>query len=243
MVRPDAARLISRIAMLPSGVSMDAMANEVPSPIDVAALRRDYMQRGLDESDLASDPFRQFETWFHEACACGAIREPNAMVLATTSSEGHPHARFVLLKGLGPEGFVFFTNYESDKARELAAQPHAALTFGWLELERQVRIEGVASRTSRESVEAYFKTRPRGSRLGAWASPQSKVIASRQSLETRLADAETRFPDEIPVPEAWGGYCVRPERMEFWQGRSNRLHDRLRYVRQDGGWRVERLAP
>jgi pyridoxamine 5'-phosphate oxidase len=219
------------------------MSTELPSFPEVAALRRDYMQRGLTESDLAADPFTQFEAWFREAHACPAIREANAMVLATVSAEGHPHARFVLLKGFGTEGFVFFTNYESEKARDLAARPYAALTFGWLELERQVRIEGVVSRTSREAVEAYFRTRPRGSRLGAWASHQSEIISDRAVLEEQLAEADARFPGEVPPPDNWGGYCVIPDRIEFWQGRTNRLHDRLRYCKNGAGWMIERLAP
>ena len=165
------------------------------------------------------------------------------MVLATISHDGRPHARYVLLKGFGPEGFVFFTHYESEKARDLALHPHAALTFGWLELERQVRIEGTVSRTSRAAVEAYFKTRPRGSRLGAWASPQSEIIAGRAVLEARLAEADARFPDDVPAPATWGGYCLAPERIEFWQGRTNRLHDRLRYAKNAAGWIIERLAP
>ena len=211
--------------------------------IDVAALRRDYMQRGLDESDLAPDPFTQFALWFQDALSCPAIREPNAMVLATVSAGGQPHARFVLLKGYGPEGFVFFTNYESDKGRELAGQPRAALTFGWIELERQVRIEGAVTKTSRAAVEAYFKKRPRGSCLGAWASSQSAVIDGRSVLEAQLAEADARFPGEVPAPETWGGYSLAPERIEFWQGRTNRLHDRLRYRRVGPEWITERLAP
>jgi pyridoxamine 5'-phosphate oxidase len=217
-------------------------ASETPS-IDVAALRRDYMQRGLSETDLAGDPFTQFAAWFEDALNCPAIREANAMVLATVSPDGQPHARYVLLKGYSPEGFAFYTNYESDKAHELAAQPRAAITFGWIDLERQVRIEGTVTRTTRAAVEAYFKTRPRGSCLGAWASPQSTVIADRSLLETRLAEAEARFPGEVPAPESWGGYILAPEQIEFWQGRTNRLHDRLRYRRLDGAWTVERLAP
>jgi pyridoxamine 5'-phosphate oxidase len=219
------------------------MPSDASLQVDVAALRRDYMQRGLDESDLAPDPFTQFETWFREACDCPAICEPNAMVLATVSPDGHPHARVMLLKGFSPEGFVFFTNYESDKARELASHPYAALTFAWIELERQVRVEGAISRTSRATAETYFKARPRGSCLGAWASTQSSVIANRAVLETRLAEAEARFPGEIPLPDTWGGFCVAPEQIEFWQGRTNRLHDRLRYRRKDKVWMVERLAP
>jgi pyridoxamine 5'-phosphate oxidase len=209
----------------------------------VSDLRRDYMQRGLGESDLAADPFTQFTAWFNDALNCPAIREANAMVLSTVSPDGQPHARYVLLKGYGPEGFVFFTNYESDKGRELAAQPRAALTFGWIDLERQVRIEGTVTRTTRAAVEAYFRTRPRGSCLGAWASAQSAVIADRSVLETGLAEAEARFPGEVPAPEAWGGYLLAPEQIEFWQGRTNRLHDRLRYRKQNGAWIVERLAP
>jgi pyridoxamine 5'-phosphate oxidase len=165
------------------------------------------------------------------------------MVLATVSPDGQPHARYVLLKGYGPEGFVFFTNYESDKARELTERPRAALTFGWIDLERQVRVEGTVIRTTRAAVEAYFKTRPRGSCLGAWASTQSAVIAGRSVLEARLAEANARFPGDVPAPDAWGGYVVSPEQIEFWQGRTNRMHDRLRYRKSGDIWMVERLAP
>jgi pyridoxamine 5'-phosphate oxidase len=214
-----------------------------PSSSEIAALRRDYMLRGLDEAELDADPFRQFGLWFQEARDSGAIKEPNAMVLSTVSQDGKPHARFVLLKGFDAEGFVFFTNYRSEKGRDLEANPRAALTFGWIELERQVRIEGAVSKTPRAAVEVYFQTRPRGSRLGAWASDQSDVISSRGVLEARLAEADARFPEDVPPPPEWGGYRVAPEQIEFWQGRTNRLHDRLVYRRENGSWLIERLAP
>ncbi len=202
------------------------------------------MQRGLAEANLNPDPVRQFAAWFQEALNCPAIAEANAMVLSTVSADLRPHARYVLLKGFDADGFVFFTNQQSDKGRELEGNAHAALTFGWIEQERQVRIEGVATKTPREAVEAYFRTRPRGSRLGAWASAQSRVIADRSSLESELAEAEARFPgDDVPPPPEWGGYRVAPERMEFWQGRTNRLHDRLLYRRDGAKWIIERLAP
>jgi pyridoxamine 5'-phosphate oxidase len=209
-----------------------------------ADLRRDYMQRGLDFADLDADPLRQFTRWFDDAVNSKVIAEPNAMTLSTITPEGHPSARIVLLKGADAAGFVFFSNYNSDKGRDLAANPRAALTFGWIELERQVRIEGTVTKTSRAAVEAYFRMRPRGSRLGAWASHQSEVIPDRDVLVARLAEAEARFPGEdVPPPEEWGGYCVTPERIEFWQGRQNRLHDRFRYRCEGGMWVIERLSP
>jgi pyridoxamine 5'-phosphate oxidase len=214
-----------------------------PSSPQIADLRRDYMLRGLDEGDLDPSPFRQFEIWFKAALDSEAIAEPNAMVLSTVSPEGQPRGRFVLLKGFSEEGFVFFTNYQSAKGRALAANPRAALTFGWIELERQVCIEGQVVKTAQVAVEAYFQTRPRGSRLGAWASEQSVVIPNRAGLEARLAEADARFGDEVPPPGEWGGFCLVPERIEFWQGRTNRLHDRLRYRREGEKWVIERLAP
>jgi pyridoxamine 5'-phosphate oxidase len=219
------------------------MSINVRSASEVAALRRDYMQRGLDEADLAPDPIQQFTRWFQEALECPAIVEPNAMVLATVSPEGQPHARYVLLKGFDAKGFVFFTNYCSEKGRELEANPRAALTFGWIEQERQIRIEGAVGQMPRSAVEAYFNTRPRGSRLGAWASNQSEVIPGRAILDARFADAEAHFPDDVPPPATWGGYRLAPERVEFWQGRINRLHDRFRYRIDGAGWIIERLAP
>jgi len=199
---------------------------------------------GLVESDANPDPLLQFQKWFAEALAA-QIKEPNAMVLATVGPGGRPSTRTVLLKGVDARGFSFFTNYESRKALELAANPHAALTFPWLELERQVGVEGTVSKLPREESQAYFQIRPRGSRLGAWASRQSGVIPGRAFLEERLKQLEARYPgEEIPLPPNWGGYMLAPERIEFWQGRPDRLHDRLRYTRRpDGTWVIERLSP
>jgi pyridoxamine 5'-phosphate oxidase len=219
------------------------MSTDLPSASEVAALRRDYMQRALNEADLAPDPVQQFARWFQEALDCPAIAEANAMVLSTVSPEGRPHARFILLKGFDASGFVFFTNYNSEKGRDLAADPRAALTFGWIEQERQIRVEGAVGQIPRSAVEAYFQTRPRGSRLGAWASNQSEVIPNRAVLEARLAEADARFPDDVPPPATWGGFRLAPERFEFWQGRTNRLHDRLRYRKDGAAWIIERLAP
>jgi pyridoxamine 5'-phosphate oxidase len=219
------------------------MSIGLPSSSEVSAMRRDYMQRALDEADLSPDPIKQFDLWFQEARNCPVIAEANAMVLATVSPEGQPHARFVLLKGFDAKGFVFFTNYVSEKGHDLDSEPRAALTFGWIEQERQVRIEGVVGQMPRSAVEAYFQTRPRGSRLGAWASNQSEVIATRAVLEERLAEADAHFPNDVPPPATWGGYRLAPEKIEFWQGRTNRLHDRLRYRKDGSKWIIERLAP
>jgi pyridoxamine 5'-phosphate oxidase len=210
---------------------------------DLAARREDYARGGLVESDLASDPVAMFERWYADAVAAG-LHEPNAMAVATASPEGVPSSRFVLLKGVSADGFVFFTNLGSRKGHELLANPRCALLFPWHPLERQVRVEGHAVELPRADVEAYFSSRPRGSQLGAWASHQSQVVGGRAALDEAYADAEARFDGvDVPVPDEWGGFLVRPERVEFWQGRTGRMHDRLVYRRLDGGWATERLAP
>lgn len=210
----------------------------------LAQLRREYTLAGLHEQDLDPDPLRQFQKWFDEVLKAGLV-EPNAMVLATTDKSGQPSSRLVLLKQVDPRGFVFFTNYLSRKGRELALNPRAALTFPWQALERQVGVAGTVAKISREESEAYFKLRPRGSRLGANVSRQSEVVSGREELERKLAQLETQYPgEEIPTPAQWGGYVLAPMEIEFWQGRPNRLHDRLRYTRQeDHTWLIERLSP
>ncbi len=211
--------------------------------MSLADLRKDYSLAGLLEKDLARDPFRQFEKWFQEAEAA-KLPEPNAMVLATSARNGQPGARIVLLKGVDGRGFVFYTNYESRKGRDLEAQARAALTFPWITLERQVIIEGTVTKVSREESEAYFHTRPRLSQLAAWASPQSTIISGRGVIEESLKVLEKKYAgQEVPLPPQWGGYRVAPETVEFWQGRRSRLHDRLRYRREKDTWIVERLAP
>ncbi len=205
--------------------------------------RQDCNRLSLTEGMLDPDPIRQFHEWF-EAATLSEIPEPNAMVLATASPAGRPSARIVLLRGYDERGFVFFTNYESRKGRELAANPHAALVFHWHDLERQVRVEGPVVQISAEESDSYFQGRPVGSRLGAWASRQSEVIADREILGARMRALELQYADrEIPRPEYWGGYRVVPTIIEFWQGRPSRLHDRLRYSRSDRGWLIERLSP
>lgn len=211
--------------------------------MSIADLRRDYRSHVLVESEAAADPLIQFRQWFDEAIRAELL-EPNAMTLATVAPDGSPAARIVLLKGLDDTGFVFFTNYESAKGRQLTHQPRACLLFFWGELERQVRITGQVERLPEEESLAYFRSRPRGSQLGAWASPQSRVIASRDELDTQLAQLEAHYADaDIPLPPFWGGYRVIPAAVEFWQGRPSRLHDRLLYSRAEGEWTRVRLAP
>lgn len=209
----------------------------------LADLRVDYGREPLDEAAMQADPFGQFRAWFDEAVASG-IREPNAMVLGTAEAGGRVSCRTVLLKGFDGRGFVFYTNHGSRKGSQLAANPRAALLFPWVDLERQVEIEGAVERVSEEESGEYFRSRPRGSRLGAWVSEQSAEIESREVLLRRLAELEAEFGNgEIPKPDFWGGYRVVPDSMEFWQGGHDRLHDRFLYRREGGGWRRVRLSP
>jgi pyridoxamine 5'-phosphate oxidase len=213
--------------------------------MSISDLRREYARARLDEADVSHDPFVEFARWFAEAQEA-QLRDPNAMTLATATADGSPSARIVLLKAFDERGFVFFTDYRSRKGAELEANPRAALVFYWGELDRQVRITGGVALTSPEESERYFKSRPLGSRLGAWASHQSQVIPGRAALEADLREVEARYADgEVPLPDHWGGYRVVPDTIEFWQGRESRLHDRIRYVREKGGkgWKVERLSP
>lgn len=211
---------------------------------NIADIRRDYQLRTLLESDIAANPFEQFNTWWDDAVN-SEIDEINAMTLATASATGIPSARIVLLKSVTEEGFVFFTNYNSHKGKELEENPHACLVFFWKELERQVRITGKVKKVPAAESDAYFNSRPAGSRIGAWASPQSEVIASREVIEQHIVQYEEEFAgSEISRPAHWGGYLVEPGIIEFWQGRSNRLHDRIQYSKQeDGSWTIDRLAP
>ena len=211
---------------------------------DLASLRRNYARESLTEADVNPDPIAQFDHWFREALN-SELSEPNAMTVATATRDGRPSARTILLKGFDHRGFVFYTNYESRKGQELDENPQAAILFNWLELERQIRIEGAVERVSQEESEAYFQSRPKGSQIGAWASPQSRVLPERGELEAKVAELTTTFKhdDVLPLPPFWGGYRVRPDVIEFWQGRENRLHDRIRFTKTETGWNIERLAP
>ena len=212
----------------------------------LAALRQEYALGALNETEVDPDPIQQFRRWLDEAIKA-ELAEPNALTLATADRTGRPFARVVLLKDCDADGLVFYTSYRSDKGQQLAENPHAALVFLWLELERQVRVEGTVSKVSAAESEAYFRTRPRENRLGALASRQSQIVGDRQTLDARYQQLAAQYPneeDDIPMPNQWGGYRVKPEMFEFWQGRHGRMHDRLRYQRQkDGGWRLERLEP
>ncbi len=210
--------------------------------MDLAALRQEYMRAGLHEKNLAPDPFAQFGNWFDEALQSG-IALPNAMTLATATKKGRPSARAVLLKGFDAHGFVFYTHYRSRKGRELEQNPQAMLLFCWEELERQVGIEGRVEQVSAAESDRYFASRPLGARLSAIVSPQSETVAGREDLETRLEEAAKRWRDAPPRPPHWGGYRLAPDRFEFWQGRRDRLHDRLCYRKSGGVWKIERLAP
>jgi len=217
---------------------------KMETPRDPTASRYEHAARGLRRRDLDPDPIKQFSNWFTAAIEA-EIRDVNAMSLATAGRDAKPSVRVVLLKGFDQDGFVFFTNYESEKGVQLEANPYASLAFYWIELDRQIRIAGKTEKTSRQESEGYFHSRPIGSQLGAWASRQSEVLDGRRVLDARMVEMTERFGDNpIPLPPHWGGYRVKPDTMEFWQGRPNRLHDRFRYRRQtDGSWLIERLAP
>lgn len=213
---------------------------------NIENIRKSYLQNSLDEKDLFPDPMNMFYKWWDEALD-SEIVEPNAMTLATVSTNGQPSARIVLLKGASAEGFEFYSNYESQKAREMEHNPKVALIFLWKELERQIRIEGIADKLSKEKSQVYFQSRPRGSQIGAWASAQSKVIPDRKVLEEAVEKISEQFEnvDPLPCPDQWGGYMVKPNLIEFWQGRPERLHDRFRYTKneKEENWMIDRLAP
>ncbi|GAB3970241.1 pyridoxamine 5'-phosphate oxidase [Spirosoma terrae] len=212
-------------------------------PSTISDLRKEYTLNGLDKADVLADPIAQFRIWFNAALQAN-VPEPNAMYISTVTEDGRPDGRIVLLKDILDTGFVFYTNYESRKGKELTSHPFAAITFFYQELERQVRIEGRVEKVSPEQSDDYFNSRPRGSQLGAWVSNQSSVIENRDVLETRQHELEFRFADQpIPRPPHWGGYQVIPDAIEFWQGRPSRLHDRIRYRKENDNWIIERLAP
>jgi pyridoxamine 5'-phosphate oxidase len=209
---------------------------------DLADLRRDYSGKELTKAVVDPDPIAQFSTWLDEALN-SEITDANAMIVSTVDVNCRPSSRVVLLKGLDDRGFVFFTNYESRKGADLANDPNISLTFFWPQLQRQVHVSGIAEKTSRQESETYFKSRPLDSQIGAWASHQSTVIESRETLEMSFQEIRERFGDDVPLPPFWGGYRVTPSQLEFWQGRASRLHDRIVYKRENGAWTIERLSP
>lgn len=242
-IAPMAKRLFSASQMADLGHAMQVRRGIVPAGERVAAMRKDYERAQLSETDVDADPIRQFETWFEEALKA-AVDEPNAMALSTVDANGRPSSRIVLVKQFDPRGFTWYTNYDSQKGQQLCANPHAALLFFWRELERQVRIEGKVERTSAEESDTYFASRPLNSRLAAIASQQSRPIASRSDLERHYEEAAAQYGEQPPRPAHWGGYRLVPERIEFWQGRASRFHDRIVYTRQpDGNWTRQRLQP
>jgi pyridoxamine 5'-phosphate oxidase len=210
----------------------------------LAEIRKEYSKSSLDITTIHKNPFSQFSHWFDEAISA-KVNEPNAMNLSTVTADGRPSGRMVLLKGIENEKFVFYTNYQSNKGKNLEANPACALTFFWPELERQVRISGVAERTDKETSERYFQSRPRASQIGAWASPQDSIIANREILEARVGEIEKRYEgiEKLPKPQQWGGYSIDPFEIEFWQGRPNRLHDRILFTKVNNKWQINRLAP
>lgn len=211
---------------------------------DPAGLRETYRRDRLDEDDVAATWIEQLRQWFEQAVADPSVLEPNAVQLATAGRDGRPSVRTVLAKAINADGIVFYTNYDSAKGHDLAVNPQASVVFVWLSLQRQVRLTGAVRRVDRHTTQAYFDSRPRGSRLGAWASPQSQVVASRAELDERLAEAAARFPDDpVPAPPHWGGFLLAPDEVEFWQGRPDRMHDRIRFRHEGGDWVRERLAP
>ena len=212
--------------------------------MNIADIRKDYKLQSLSEKDVAKDPIQQFEKWFQQAID-GEVPEPNALTLSTVSPQGKPSARILLLKGMEEGGFIFYTNYESKKAQELLQNPFASMTFHWVEMERQVRIEGRTQKLSQEQSTKYFQSRPKGSQIGAWVSPQSQEIPNRKFLETKQAELEEQFADKdvLEKPAHWGGYILMPDYIEFWQGRSSRLHDRIIYEQVQDDWNIKRLAP
>ncbi len=212
-------------------------------PEYINKLRHDFAKMSLDESMVDPDPLKQFDKWFHDAVS-GKVDEPNAMVLSTVNSENRPSSRVLLMRNYDAQGFGFYTNYKSRKAQEIANYPNASLLFFWPQLERQIRIEGMLEKQLAEESDTYFNSRPRESQLGAWTSPQSEIIADRKFLEEELAEITKKFEGkEVPRPEWWGGFVLVPDRMEFWQGRPGRLHDRICYVKENNGWKIVRLAP